>query len=147
MSLVTVATCNLNQWALDFDANLERIKESIRIAKARGATYRLGPVRHEKHSRCIRRQIRCGIATTPCALAAWVAIRRVPLPDCMLPWWWCARLLPQELEVCGYGCEDHYLEQDTFLHCNESLASLLKTDLTDGECGPELRRRESVAVV
>ena len=32
--------------------------------------------------------------------------------------------------MCGYGCEDHYLEQDTFLHCNESLASLLQTDLT-----------------
>lgn len=44
MSLVTVATCNLNQWALDFDANLERIKESIRIAKSKNATYRLGPV-------------------------------------------------------------------------------------------------------
>lgn len=38
----------------------------------------------------------------------------------------------QELEVCGYGCEDHFLEQDTFLHCNESLAALLRTDLTDG---------------
>lgn len=37
----------------------------------------------------------------------------------------------QELEICGYGCEDHFLEQDTFLHCNESLASLLQTDLTN----------------
>lgn len=34
--------------------------------------------------------------------------------------------------MCGYGCEDHYLEQDTFLHCDESLAALLQTDLTDG---------------
>lgn len=34
--------------------------------------------------------------------------------------------------MCGYGCEDHYLEQDTFLHCDESLAALLATDLTDG---------------
>lgn len=44
MSFITVATCNLNQWALDFDGNLERIKESIQQAKAKGAKYRLGPV-------------------------------------------------------------------------------------------------------
>ncbi|KAL3674296.1 hypothetical protein V7S43_000251 [Phytophthora oleae] len=35
--------CNLNQWALDFDGNLERILESIRVAKERGARYRVGP--------------------------------------------------------------------------------------------------------
>eukprot|EP01116_Phalansterium_solitarium_P025311 TRINITY_DN9616_c0_g1_i2.p1 TRINITY_DN9616_c0_g1~~TRINITY_DN9616_c0_g1_i2.p1 ORF type:complete len:723 (-),score=327.73 TRINITY_DN9616_c0_g1_i2:182-2350(-) len=80
MRLVTLATCNLNQWALDFEGNLERISESIKQAKAKGATYRIGP----------------------------------------------------ELEVCGYSCEDHFLEQDTFLHCWEALAQLLKTDLTDG---------------
>ena len=43
MQLVTLATCNLNQWALDFDGNLERILESLRIARERGARYRLGP--------------------------------------------------------------------------------------------------------
>ncbi|KZS94636.1 glutamine-dependent NAD synthetase with GAT domain-containing protein [Sistotremastrum niveocremeum HHB9708] len=41
--LITVATCSLNQWALDFDGNLERILSSIRIAKERGATLRVGP--------------------------------------------------------------------------------------------------------
>ncbi|OCH85262.1 glutamine-dependent NAD(+) synthetase with GAT domain-containing protein [Obba rivulosa] len=41
--LITVATCSLNQWALDFDGNLQRILESIRIAKERGATLRVGP--------------------------------------------------------------------------------------------------------
>jgi NAD+ synthase (glutamine-hydrolysing) len=41
--LITVATCSLNQWALDFKGNLERILESIRIAKERGATLRIGP--------------------------------------------------------------------------------------------------------
>lgn len=79
-ALVTVATCNLNQWALDFDGNLERILASIREAKARGARYRVGP----------------------------------------------------ELEVCGYGCEDHFLEQDTFFHCWESLEQLLRSDATHG---------------
>ncbi|KAF1323399.1 Nad+ synthetase, partial [Globisporangium splendens] len=79
-ALVTVATCNLNQWSLDFDGNLERIMLSIRQAKARGATYRVGP----------------------------------------------------ELEVCGYGCEDHFLEQDTFYHCWESMETILKSDVTNG---------------
>ena len=43
MNLVTLATCNLNQWALDFEGNLARTAQSIRVAKDRGATYRLGP--------------------------------------------------------------------------------------------------------
>ncbi|KAF0689552.1 Aste57867_19009 [Aphanomyces stellatus] len=77
--VLTVATCNLNQWSLDFDGNLARVIQSIRIAKQRGATYRLGP----------------------------------------------------ELEICGYGCEDHFLEADTFHHCWESLATLLEGDVTD----------------
>uniref|UniRef100_A0A673VZ15 Glutamine-dependent NAD(+) synthetase n=1 Tax=Salmo trutta TaxID=8032 RepID=A0A673VZ15_SALTR len=40
---VILATCSLNQWALDFDGNLERILRSIEIAKSQGAKYRLGP--------------------------------------------------------------------------------------------------------
>ena len=79
-SLVTVATCNLNQWSLDFDGNLERIYQSCEQAKALGATYRLGP----------------------------------------------------ELEISGYGCEDHFLEQDTFAHCWESLEALFERGATDG---------------
>lgn len=71
--LVTVAACNLDQWALDFDGNLDRVLRSIKQAKTLGARYRLGP----------------------------------------------------ELELCGYGCEDHFLEHDTFLHCDQSLAALL----------------------
>ncbi|KAK4645619.1 hypothetical protein QC761_0034400 [Podospora bellae-mahoneyi] len=41
--LVTVATCNLNQWVLDWEGNLNRIVESIHIAKAAGARLRVGP--------------------------------------------------------------------------------------------------------
>lgn len=78
-SLVTVATCNLNQWALDFEGNLERVFESCVEAKRQGASYRLGP----------------------------------------------------ELELCGYGCEDHFLEADTFAHCWESLLVLLERGATD----------------
>ena len=79
-SLITLSTCNLNQWALDFDGNVTRILESCRIAKEQGASYRLGP----------------------------------------------------ELEICGYGCEDHFLENDTFDHCWESLTQLLDEGATDG---------------
>lgn len=75
-----VATCNLNNWALDFDGNLERVATSIREAKKKGARFRLGP----------------------------------------------------ELELSGYSCEDHFLELDTYLHCNQSLAAILSSDLTDG---------------
>jgi hypothetical protein len=32
----------LNQWVLDWEGNLARIKESIHIAKERGATLRVG---------------------------------------------------------------------------------------------------------
>lgn len=40
--VATVATCNLNQWAMDFEGNLKRIKASIAKAKKAGATYRVG---------------------------------------------------------------------------------------------------------
>ena len=39
--LITLSTCNLDQWAMDFEGNLRRVKESIQIAKDRGATYRV----------------------------------------------------------------------------------------------------------
>lgn len=41
--LVKVASCNLNQWAMDFKGNLQRIKESIKEAKAQGCSFRTGP--------------------------------------------------------------------------------------------------------
>ena len=40
---VILATSALNQWAMDFQGNYERIIESIHIAKAANATYRTGP--------------------------------------------------------------------------------------------------------
>ena len=36
MRPVTLATCNLDQWALDFEGNLRRIIRSIEIAKEKG---------------------------------------------------------------------------------------------------------------
>ncbi len=76
----TLATCNLNQWSLDFEGNCERIIESIERAKALDARYRLGP----------------------------------------------------ELEITGYSCEDHFLEEDTLRHSWESLARIISGGYTDG---------------
>lgn len=78
--LITVATCNLNQWALDFEGNRDRILESIRIAKERGARLRVGP----------------------------------------------------ELEITGYGCLDHFLENDLCLHSWEMYAHIIKRPETHG---------------
>ncbi|XP_039982163.1 glutamine-dependent NAD(+) synthetase [Xiphias gladius] len=75
---VTLATCSLNQWALDFEGNLERILRSIAIANTHGAKYRLGP----------------------------------------------------ELEICGYGCADHFYESDTLLHSFQVLRKLLESPIT-----------------
>ncbi|XP_077968595.1 glutamine-dependent NAD(+) synthetase-like [Styela clava] len=33
-----------------------------------------------------------------------------------------------ELEICGYGCADHFYESDTILHCFEVLAKLLERE-------------------
>ncbi|KAK3346645.1 glutamine-dependent NAD(+) synthetase [Lasiosphaeria hispida] len=71
--LVTLATCALNQWSLDFAGNLKRIKESIIIAKEAGATLRVGP----------------------------------------------------ELEIPGYGCLDHFLENEVYENSWDSLYSIL----------------------
>uniref|UniRef100_A0A2P2JMK4 Glutamine-dependent NAD(+) synthetase n=1 Tax=Rhizophora mucronata TaxID=61149 RepID=A0A2P2JMK4_RHIMU len=80
MRLLKVATCNLNQWAIDFDCNLKNIKESIAKVKQAGAVIRIGP----------------------------------------------------ELEITGYGCEDHFLELDTVTHAWECLKDILLGDWTDG---------------
>ena len=40
--VATLATCNLNQWSLDFEGNLQRIVKSIEQAKTAGARYRGG---------------------------------------------------------------------------------------------------------
>jgi len=43
MKTITIATCNLDQWAMDFSSNKDRIVKSILMAKEKGATYRVGP--------------------------------------------------------------------------------------------------------
>lgn len=77
---ITVATCNLNQWALDFEGNRDRIVKSIIEAKKKGASLRVGP----------------------------------------------------ELEICGYGCLDHFLENDLYEHCWQIYAEILNNPETWG---------------
>ncbi|CAN3374876.1 hypothetical protein DIURU_002611 [Diutina rugosa] len=76
----TIATCNLNQWALDFEGNRDRIVESIRQAKAAGAQLRVGP----------------------------------------------------ELEVCGYGCLDHFAETELYDNCWIMYEEILANKETHG---------------
>lgn len=40
---ITVSTCSLNQWALDFEGNRDRILQSILRAKSDGSMLRVGP--------------------------------------------------------------------------------------------------------
>jgi hypothetical protein len=123
--LITVATCNLNQWALDFQGNLERIKQSIERARAAGATYRVGP--------CPGRGLpaRCTLRART-HLRGWMLLAAAPPPpEQQLPAGgsWSrthvnATLSAQvgpELEIPGYGCEDHFNENDTVEHCWECL--------------------------
>lgn len=77
---ITIATCSLNQWALDFEGNRDRIVQSIIEAKVQGASLRVGP----------------------------------------------------ELEIPGYGCLDHFLENDTYLQSWEMYATILKNEETYG---------------
>ena len=58
-SLAKVATCNLNQWAMDFEGNLARISASIAEAKASGCKFRTGP----------ELEITCGSASSALFLA------------------------------------------------------------------------------
>ena len=73
-----VAVSTLNQLAMDFEWNRDRIIASIKQAKEKWAKYRIWP----------------------------------------------------ELEITGYSCEDHFLEQDTMIHSLESLADILASEVS-----------------
>lgn len=77
--LVKVSSCTLNQWAMDFEGNKNRIIQSIIKCKQLGAHIRIGP----------------------------------------------------ELEISGYGCEDHFLELDTINHSWDVIASIISYKLNE----------------
>jgi hypothetical protein len=71
---VIVATCTLNQWALDFDGNLQRVKRSIHRAKELGAKYRIGTNQSLTiHHEILRND---ASANRTRARAEWVRLRR-----------------------------------------------------------------------
>ncbi len=75
MPRATIACCNLNQWALDFQGNLDRVRRSIEVAKqkvARGCSSCL-PGRQRAPSNPARQGARYRVGP--------------------------------ELEITGYGCE------------------------------------------
>jgi hypothetical protein len=123
--LATLATCNLNQWAMDFEGNLGRIKESLRLAKEAGATYRVRekckhntPMLQNQHRVCA-----CCFLAMPGASVGHAASRRIGRGTntgfvASLP----QKQVGPELEVPGYGCEDHFLELDTVEHSWECIA-------------------------
>ena len=39
--------------------------------------------------------------------------------------------LGPELELCGYGCQDHFLESDTYLHAWQALVAVLQATRDD----------------
>jgi NAD+ synthase (glutamine-hydrolysing) len=71
--LVKISSCTLNQWAMDFEGNKNRIIQTLKLSKDQGCKIRIGP----------------------------------------------------ELEIPGYGCEDHFLELDTVYHSWEILAEII----------------------
>lgn len=122
--IATLATCNLNQWALDFDGNLERIRRSIEQARAAGATYRVSFLEGSELFLLFRRSL---------ALASEKRKRRA-FSIFYLPLFKNAKVGP-ELELTGYGCEDHFLEPDTEDHAWRCLAELLCSGVANGGGG------------
>jgi len=118
MRLATLATCSLNQWALDFDGNLERTLESCAVALQKGATYRVGPELELTGYGC---EVRSRYCESYCA-------RR---PVCVEVPASCSSR-PTTLTCWGaLPVQDHFFELDTEAHAWESLTAILSSDATD----------------
>ena len=111
-----LATCNLNQWAMDFAGNLQRVEESARqviahflpLPKQACPSALIPPHRqHRVPGNTTRRSLTERVCTQ--AVAAGARYRVGP-----------------ELELPGYGCDDHFLEPDTVDHSWEALGQLLQ---------------------
>lgn len=102
-----VAVCTVNQWALDFKGNLERILKS-KILKFRNLLKKS----NVKESR-------------------YYAVKKIFYKNCFLAsreaYESGARIrLGPELEICGYGCADHFFELDTQNHSWEVLKEVVE---------------------
>lgn len=65
--IATLATCNLDQWAMDFESNLERTIKSIKLAKERGASYRVGTCQHWPPAKHLVKLICVQAPNSPCS--------------------------------------------------------------------------------
>ena len=129
-----LATCNLDQWAMDFEGNLRRITRSIAEARRRGAHYRVRAVSQllprqpfpshvpwqQPISRSARTQAMGRYLLAAAAFARLLCpnVRATAPPLPALPSRPPAAHLQvgPELEIPGYGCEDHFMEHDTVDH-------------------------------
>ena len=143
--VAVLATCQLDQWAMDFEGNLRRIEASIERARAAGARYRVrcrllwrrtaqqagmgapawaGAHEGRATGRAFRR-CACTVPalalTSPPPLPALPAACTPPSPQALFNdtkhiFNRAVSQVGPELEVPGYGCEDHFMEQDTVDH-------------------------------
>jgi len=79
MHLVTLATCSLNQWALDFVGNQARILQSILEAKAAGASWVLLILPLQTLYRLMRKSFVLDPSWRSLARAALIISWRVPV--------------------------------------------------------------------
>lgn len=95
---ITVASCSLNQWALDWEGNLSRIKASIIEAKAAGAKLRVGPELE------VSDRISFSYTTSRSCSCA------------------------DGTQICSYGCLDHFLEDDVYTNSWHMLLEILEDE-------------------
>ncbi|KAJ4359219.1 hypothetical protein N0V95_002385 [Ascochyta clinopodiicola] len=94
---IIVASCSLNQWALDWEGNLARIKASIQEAKARKASFRVGSELEVNKSYAFFNH------------NCWHAFMKGT----------------NDNQICGYGCLDHFLEDDIYTNSWHMLLKIL----------------------
>ena len=44
----------------------------------------------------------------------------------------CSVRVGSQLEICGYGCHDHFQEYDTIYHCWDVVKDILESKITEG---------------
>ncbi|ELT96786.1 hypothetical protein CAPTEDRAFT_205115 [Capitella teleta] len=125
---VTLATCALNQWAMDFDGNMHRIlQKATMISECPNFGIDLD-MPFKMISDVTLSHVALTGETTEFCFAITIGIQEAKALGATY------RLGP-ELEISGYGCNDHFLESDTALHCMQVLAELLASPVcTDILC-------------
>ncbi|EYC14368.1 hypothetical protein Y032_0040g169 [Ancylostoma ceylanicum] len=126
--LVRLSVCTVNNWALDFSGNLERILKS-RLSSTHISEFSCMP--SWSISQCIGERIVFNHMRMGGSFMLYHAFRTA----CEEAYNTGARLrLGPELEIPGYGCADHFFEIDTEVHSWE----ILKEIVDNSKKWPEL---------